>query len=879
MVSFSDLKVYRSTSDLGGAITGTEVQPATPNNLFTNIPRSDYVAGTTYYKCVYLKNTHTAESMDNFKIWISGGTPSPNTKLSFAFDPLAVTSISFDGTNDYVDLTNDATLWSQSLTKFSFSLWIYPTAGWDTNFREVVYHSGGTNQGFRCQISDSVANRIFFTIRNAGGTFISSTNDTLQLNQWNFITCVYDNSLGSGNLKVYVNGVVGTNANLTEAINLSATLRLGEATTDFKGNIRDFRWYTTKALTQTEIDDIYDDSPSAPTPDYWLKVTEGTGSPTDFISGTKVGTLTNGAAWSVATAQTIANVNTSPSNVTWYESNDIPESLGRISAGQAFPIWLKLEVTATSTADPILDDEGIFTIEFDIPQGGTGSSGGNNSGTGTYHYEPYGTFNTVSDVVTQNDAAALDLNQFSVACWFRTSYNYTTGEGTLVRKGFGFYQTDADVKNYFIKINNEPYNNQLEAGFEELGGNIHPTYTDGVTWNDGLWHLAIVTYDGNIVSLYVDGVLRHTHNTTATPGTNARKLYIGADPDEPTSSTKRVFHGNIDEVRVWNNDLSAAEVSALFQNGTVPQTSAIVYENLFGGSTGGGGTGGTGGNPPPVNADYKIAIFGDEGCEPETDDMIDLIQTQAYDLAVSVGDHAYESASCWTTRFTPIKSIFKASAMGNHEYSESGGTTPYKTFFGQSNTYYKYKFQNVMFFVIDSNDDQSGVDLDAQVTWLTNELEAIKNDSTVTWRIVVMHSPWFGATSDHTYNEFNQVQKFHALLTSYKVSLVYTGHNHNWQRSKQVAYNSGTPSSPIVVGATSPYSRNTAGLIHIVTGTGGHDSGSGLYALGTQPSWQAYQNRTNNGVHELIASNNGQTLTGQFRNNAGDTFDTFVINA
>lgn len=87
MVSFTDLKVYRSTGDLGGAITATQIQSGTPNNLFTNIPRTDYVAGTTYYKCVYWKNTHATESMDDFKIWISGGTPSENTYIQFGFEP------------------------------------------------------------------------------------------------------------------------------------------------------------------------------------------------------------------------------------------------------------------------------------------------------------------------------------------------------------------------------------------------------------------------------------------------------------------------------------------------------------------------------------------------------------------------------------------------------------------------------------------------------------------------------------------------------------------------------------------------------------------------------------------------------------------------
>jgi hypothetical protein len=249
-------------------------------------------------------NDHVNVDLKNYQI---PGTPIEDPEIVRTFRVLNTNHpwvVNFDGVNDIVNCQNDATLWSQSLTKFSFSCWIYPTAGWDGNFRWVVEHNG-SSQGFKCQISGDTANRIIFTIKNAGGTFIDSFNNTLQLNQWNFITCVYDNSLGSGNIKIYVNTVVGTNANLTEAINLSAALTLSESSTDFKGNMKDFRWYTTKALNTTEITDIYNNSGSAPTPNYWLPMNEGTGNPLDSISKTKVGTLTNGATWTADLVPTV----------------------------------------------------------------------------------------------------------------------------------------------------------------------------------------------------------------------------------------------------------------------------------------------------------------------------------------------------------------------------------------------------------------------------------------------------------------------------------------------------------------------------------------------------------------------------------------------
>lgn len=667
MVSFTDLKVYRSTSDLGGAITGTQIQSGLSNNLFTNVPRSEYVAGTTYYKCVYFKNTHSTESMDDFRIWISGGTPSPNTKINFGFDN-TLNSIYLDGTDDGINLGDQTSLWSQAKTKFSFSIMVNAVA-WASggSNRDLIRHDSTSNGRFALESIDA-GNNLDFNIKDTGGSTIHAGVASVSTVTWVRVTCTYDNSIGSQNMKIYINKTMSGSAGLTDTVTLTGDLVIGKISgSSVNSYVKDFRWWVNKTLTQAEIDAIVDDTVSAPTPDYWLKMNEGTGSPKDFISQSLTGTLT-GAVWNNS-AQTIANVNTSPGGIIWYGAGEVPDSLGKIAAGQSFPIWLKLMVDATAAATPAVDDSGIFTIEFDIPQGGTGTGG-----------------------------------------------------------------------------------------------------------------------------------------------------------------------------------------------------------------TGGTG-GGTGGNPPPTNTNYKIAVAGDWGCETETDDVISLIQAQGYGLLVGVGDNAYESASCWTTRFTPLKSIFKVSAYGNHEYEESGGTGPYKTFFGRTDTFYTYKFENILFLVIDSNDDKSGVDLDAQATWITNQLEAAKNDSTITWRIVCMHHPWFGASSNHSYNEFNQVQKLHSILVNYKVSFVYTGHNHNWQRTHQVAYNSTTPSSPIVADSSSPYTRSTAGLIHIVTGAGGHDSGSSLYSLGSQPSYQAYQNRTHNGVHELVASNNGQTLTGQFRDINGDVYDTFTITA
>ena len=302
-----------------------------------------------------------------------------------------------------------------------------------------------------------------------------------------------------------------------------------------------------------------------------------------------------------------------------------------------------------------------------------------------------------------------------------------------------------------------------------------------------------------------------------------------------------------------------------------------------GGGTGGGG-GGTGGNPPPAIVNWRMIVIGDEGCETETDDVIALVQRliteagQQNTLLVSVGDHAYASPTCWTNRFTVLKNanpqLTFLSAYGNHEYSESGGVAPYKTFFNRSDTWFEASFQNAYLLFIDTN---KSITSGTQSTFVNTALANIPAHPQYEWKIAVMHHPWFVIGSRNAANEFDQIETFHQDFNDSDIDLVLTGHNHNWQRTHQLTFNSGNPDSPTIADNTSPYTSGV-GLIHVVSGTSGHDHGSGLYQLPSQPSFQAFQNRQYNGVWVADASSSGQTLTCYFKNTNDDVFDTFTYN-
>ena len=242
---------------------------------------------------------------------------------------------------------------------------------------------------------------------------------------------------------------------------------------------------------------------------------------------------------------------------------------------------------------------GSLSLKYDVNDYRTSACAG--AGTGTdpgnnpfYHYDPYGTFDgNGGGVVTVADSSPLDLNQFSINIWFRTSFDYTTErqgdtagqEGMMLVKGN--WVGGSDNVNYGMWVSDL---NHLRGGFEEGDGTDHMVTSTGTTVNDDKWHMGTITYDNVNVRLYLDGTQLSTasapHATSATPTTNSVSLFIGKNAAQNPVETQ-YFIGDLDEIRVWNNDLTSGEISALYSSGTVPQSGAIVYSNTFGGSVAG----------------------------------------------------------------------------------------------------------------------------------------------------------------------------------------------------------------------------------------------------------------------------------------------------
>lgn len=174
----------------------------------------------------------------------------------------------------------------------------------------------------------------------------------------------------------------------------------------------------------------------------------------------------------------------------------------------------------------------------------------------------------VSDFVWLGDG--LRSSNLSAAVWFRIQQGQAPnsvqwlirdrqyGWGIIAGSPPGYQVPIADISIYpFYRSFNEP-ETLLEA-------------TPAQDYGDGSWHLAVLTYDGLSLNLYLDGLLKANLSYGVAAGIQYYEpggLAIGRDGDNPAS----YFAGDIDDVRIYNRALSANEIQALYTGmDTCPQ--------------------------------------------------------------------------------------------------------------------------------------------------------------------------------------------------------------------------------------------------------------------------------------------------------------------
>jgi len=162
-------------------------------------------------------------------------------------------------------------------------------------------------------------------------------------------------------------------------------------------------------------------------------------------------------------------------------------------------------------------------------------------------------FDGVNDVVTVADAATLDSPHVTVSAWvFPTALS---GWRTAVMK-----EAPAGMVYSLYAHDNAPSPAMTVgmSGVDHSASGVAPLPLN--TWS----HLA-ATYNGATVRLFVNGTLVMTSAIRGTLPASANPLRIGGN-----ALWGEYFSGTIDEVRVYNRALSAAEISGDMSRAVAP---------------------------------------------------------------------------------------------------------------------------------------------------------------------------------------------------------------------------------------------------------------------------------------------------------------------
>ena len=158
-------------------------------------------------------------------------------------------------------------------------------------------------------------------------------------------------------------------------------------------------------------------------------------------------------------------------------------------------------------------------------------------------------FDGVDDYVDCGNKSSLDITDaITIEVWLRANDIITTNPDTgVVLKGPLIYGMTRDERS--------GSNNMLMTYINNGGNNLVTT----IKLEE--WQHIVFAYDKNLVSkqwkIYVNGNLKNQRDFTQSIGITTAALHIG-------ENASQYFHGLIDEVRMYNRALSAAEISASY---------------------------------------------------------------------------------------------------------------------------------------------------------------------------------------------------------------------------------------------------------------------------------------------------------------------------
>ncbi|WP_299254537.1 LamG-like jellyroll fold domain-containing protein [uncultured Lacinutrix sp.] len=153
-------------------------------------------------------------------------------------------------------------------------------------------------------------------------------------------------------------------------------------------------------------------------------------------------------------------------------------------------------------------------------------------------------FNGTADYIDMEDALDLNPSGFTISSWIKRDAA-DSGTASILSKC-----DEGHTEGYDFRILN---NNKIQMRW--INGTVQQLQSF-TSIPDDEWHHVAAIYNGTRLYLYIDGVFDRSANRNAPVSTNQSFHIAAAGKTSPT----RHFRGNIDEVRIWDTELTQAQL-------------------------------------------------------------------------------------------------------------------------------------------------------------------------------------------------------------------------------------------------------------------------------------------------------------------------------
>jgi hypothetical protein len=195
----------------------------------------------------------------------------------------------------------------------------------------------------------------------------------------------------------------------------------------------------------------------------------------------------------------------------------------------------------------------------------------------------------------------------------------------------------------------------------------------------------------------------------------------------------------------------------------------------------------------------------------------------------------------------------------------------YTNHFGLREQYYSFNYYNVHLVALST--ELGYKPFSSQYEFVENDLSKAASDPNIDWIVVYFHKQMYASPSNH--DDYPTLRStYHPLFNEYGVDLVLQAHNHNYERTYPIKFNSNSPFNPITTTTNTNTYTDPDGQIFATIGTGGVS----LYAF-TGKADHFVKQYGDFGILNIDVTNEPQSssLTGKFYANNGKLIDQFII--